>query len=384
MIKPNYNYRANPQRAIHVVGEFDDGLLAKTLPIIVQLRAESNEPITAYIDSHGGDARCLDVLAGALLAKDANNKQCRLITCAVGDAASAGAMLLVMGDYAIAHPHSTVHFHGIRRSEAEVTMEGAGELAGQLASRNRQIAKRLSDRMISRLTHRFVRLRPEFDEMRKQSVRPAMTEMMCFVAALERRTSEVADKIIDRSASLLARASELSSVLFKAKVAEEQNALTQDVNVLRQVISYEVRQHRKNVGWRLNEDGLLGVMQDYLLLRDFYLGEHRRALKFITALYGPDFLNDADLAAYEKLQNESKEKALGFLGEKTASILEQFWYFTVSASRCFMEGENRLSATDAYWLGAIDEVVGTSYYGVRKLIEKEETPKPSEPPPTAP
>lgn len=36
------------------------------------------------------------------------------------------------------------------------------------------------------------------------------------------------------------------------------------------------------------------------------------------------------------------------------------------------EGENELSATDAYWLGLVDEVVGEELWNLRLLYEFEE------------
>jgi enoyl-CoA hydratase/carnithine racemase len=38
------------------------------------------------------------------------------------------------------------------------------------------------------------------------------------------------------------------------------------------------------------------------------------------------------------------------------------------------EGENELTAKDAYWLGLIDEVIGEDLYTIRDLMEYEDDP----------
>jgi hypothetical protein len=51
--------------------------------------------------------------------------------------------------------------------------------------------------------------------------------------------------------------------------------------------------------------------------------------------------------------------------------IQDFWYFTLVLAELFLQGENRLTAIDAYWLGAIDEIQGDEeHYGLRSLIER--------------
>jgi len=86
---------------------------------------------------------------------------------------------------------------------------------------------------------------------------------------------------------------------------------------------------------------------------------------------GPEFLNDQDLTEFKRLNAESKEDAKAFLVPRVLEAMEDFWYFTVSLARNLQQGENRLSSTDAYWLGVLDEITGTSLQGMRAISEKE-------------
>jgi len=49
----------------------------------------------------------------------AHGKKPRIITVAIGDAKSAAANLLALGDYAVAYPRSSIHFHGLRYPRLE-------------------------------------------------------------------------------------------------------------------------------------------------------------------------------------------------------------------------------------------------------------------------
>jgi hypothetical protein len=94
-------------------------------------------------------------------------------------------------------------------------------------------------------------------------------------------------------------------------------------------------------------------------------------LKAFVETFGPDFLNDPELEQYEALKTEQPEKAAALLQEHASPHIEPLWYFTVCLARHLQSGENRLSSTDAYWIGAVDEVVGTSLTGVRHEIERD-------------
>jgi ATP-dependent protease ClpP protease subunit len=65
---PKKDYRENPQRAVYLLGELNQQLVEKLTPRITQLRQEPPDPITAYIDSQGGDVSTAENLRGLLQA----------------------------------------------------------------------------------------------------------------------------------------------------------------------------------------------------------------------------------------------------------------------------------------------------------------------------
>jgi ATP-dependent protease ClpP protease subunit len=66
MGQPHSNYRANDGRSIFVTGSITQELIDRLTPQIRSLRAQSNQPITVYLDSPGGSTRLGAVLAGLL------------------------------------------------------------------------------------------------------------------------------------------------------------------------------------------------------------------------------------------------------------------------------------------------------------------------------
>ena len=94
--------------------------------------------------------------------------------------------------------------------------------------------------------------------------------------------------------------------------------------------------------------------------------------------YGITFLTHEEFSEYQAVNEKSEEDGLAWRISKVTPRLKPFWYFTVRLCQQLQEGENRMSSTDAYWLGIVDEVVGTDLQGYRALMEsipEDETPK---------
>lgn len=371
MAKADLNYRADRERSINVFGEFGDELLARVLPRIAELRAQNSKPITVYIHSRGGLVRCLDVIQGAITSKDADGNSCRMITVALGDCGSAAASLFALGGYAIAYPHSAFHFHGIRLSEVEVTMEDATSIAQYLAAKNREIAFRLAQSMISRLIHRYLLLVDEISEHRSKLPNTSFAGLVSFVSCIRSRTSLPADRILESTLNHVSKVVSLSSTVFKGiRLTPGDPGVRHDTRVFRAVLNYELRLNR-NTDWRLDEAGLAKVYGDYFLLRDFYIGEHDRLVESIIESYGYHFLSADESLSLKEKQDTDPKAAKTFLNEAAWQMVKLFWYFTVVLSRLLQQDENRLRSDDAYWLGAADEIMGTDMSGERMIMEED-------------
>ena len=157
MPAPNNDYRENPARAIYILGKITQQMVHDLTPKINDLRAASTDPITVYIDSPGGHISFAETIRCLIKSPNQDGKKCRLITVVTGTAASAAADFLALGDYAIAHPHAEVVYHGSRQSlDLELTYEWASWLAANLQETNERVALRLARCSFPRLFWRVL------------------------------------------------------------------------------------------------------------------------------------------------------------------------------------------------------------------------------------
>jgi ATP-dependent protease ClpP protease subunit len=205
MPKQDPNYRANNERAVYITGELTNALLASISPRILELRRDADKPITVFVNSPGGSIRILDILDGLLRSRDADGRANRLITVAVGDAHSAAATLLALGDYAIAYPHSRMHFHGSRLMAEELTAEKASDRAAWLANLNRSIAMRVAKVVLKRLVLRYIQLQPEFAAASQRLKLKTRDSLVCFVECLKQRVSPYGDRLLERTTRHMGR-----------------------------------------------------------------------------------------------------------------------------------------------------------------------------------
>lgn len=184
------DFRANVDRSVSIFGDISDELVSRVAKDIIRFRSSGDAPITVLINSNGGLITCADFIHDLLTAPDPNGKRPRIITVAVGNAKSAAANLLALGDYAICYPNAAIHFHGVRFGEvADVTMESASTIAMQLRNRNRITASRLARAGSERLAFHYARMREGFSAIRKESDNPSLSEVECFAHALRAKLS---------------------------------------------------------------------------------------------------------------------------------------------------------------------------------------------------
>jgi hypothetical protein len=66
---------------------------------------------------------------------------------------------------------------------------------------------------------------------------------------------------------------------------------------------------------------------------------------------------------------EDEVQRIEELVEMVRPMLQPIWSFFVALCHALQEGENRLTATDAYWLGLADEVIGENLMSLRMFEE---------------
>jgi hypothetical protein len=360
MLIPASDFRIDPSHSVSVFGRFDDELASRLVREIFELRKSPNsrKPITVFINSDGGDVRVLEILDGALNCQDQDGTRVRVITAVVGNAASAAADLLVYGDYAIAYPHSSIYFHGVRYSEIrQITAERAGVTTESLRRRNLQISYELARSMIPRIVHRYAILRGKIKRKRKDVLDKPVSELECFIDSIGAKVSAPTQEKLTSILSQVKTARHLMfSVMPKAQPWAKRKPIKQDETVLCALIRHEVNVRRQDESWRLDEEGISAVVNDYLILRDYLIGDHRSAMNRILNDFGVEFLTDSEYKRFSKIKDS--KKSISFLREKAEPKLSLFWYYAVVLTRNLLRDENPISPTDAYWIGAIDEVVG--------------------------
>lgn len=141
----------NWNRCVHIDAAIDDALIAGLVPKILALRQESNSAITVALNSPGGSVHLLRTIRSLVRDADQDGKTCELVTVATHRASSAAAMLLAMGDYAVALPESEVLFHEVRYGNVrDVTPTAAKQAAQSLDASNDRASLEIANHMITR------------------------------------------------------------------------------------------------------------------------------------------------------------------------------------------------------------------------------------------
>jgi hypothetical protein len=142
------------------------------------------------------------------------------------------------------------------------------------------------------------------------------------------------------------------------------------VRVLKAVLDFELK-HGGKKNWSLDDEGLAAVVADYVLLRDFHMGEHNQSLAKMVKRFGISFLSPEELQEYEKISGAPQQERDDWLWGKAGAKVKLFWYFVVCIWRNLQQEENPLTPAEAYWLGAVDEVAGTHLAALRWTMENQ-------------
>jgi hypothetical protein len=280
LITPNANFRADPHRAIYVSGGIDHNLVTALTPEILKLQSTSRSPITIYIDSAGGAVASMENLLRLLRLSDQDSADpCRIITVATNRAASAAADLLSSGDYAIAHRHSAILYHGVRRqANAPLTVELSSLLGRVLRLSNDRYAMELARKIEDRFSFRFMLSRPEFDDLRTEMGKPQMSDLECFVEFINRRLSSDAVELWARARARHLRYRNLFDTI--GTQTDEKNGVsraTLEANRIKAIVDFEVRANAGKTDWSFTDGGLESVADDFFLLNEYVsTAEHER------------------------------------------------------------------------------------------------------------
>jgi hypothetical protein len=255
-------------------------------------------------------------------------------------------------------------------------------MATSLQKLNRELSQRLAANVIQRLVFRYQSRQPHFKPLKKgekMKSPPEFLDLIRFLRSIVRLLSPPARRVAESTFGKISSAKLLTdSILPKVipKMGKRTNHAADDAKVLFGVVKYELRQ---NAGkpWRLDERGVDQIVSDYFLLRDYNLGAHTGLVEDLLEVYGPDFLTAAEIKSFQQIKENDTKKRMTFLREHAEPKLSPLWYFAVSLCRQLMLGENRLTPRDAYYLGLVDEVIGTNMTG-RRIVAEQRSEEPPE------
>lgn len=377
--KRDANFRENPNRAIYVFGEINQELVQKLTPEIIKLRHfDGTQPITVYIDSPGGAIPSYEHLEGLLFKPDQDGNRPRIITVATSTAASAAARLLVRGDYSMAYPNATIHCHGARfgwDGKYPVTKEKAESMSESLAAFNAEMAEDFTHKIIENLPwlYRFNEKKArEKGKEKFPDLDPAKNLVPPLTLVLLDHVGEAAQNVIASSLQELEMVSSLEAFLQKPsrsealRKAELLGSGHRDCKLLKLIIDFlESNLHPADKKAGLQKATTDDLFFLYALRRDYYE-------KFVQACEDPEpllmmFCEAADLQQAASMTDDKERKK--FLKKKANAHLFHVWQLATTMSARLSKGENSLSANEAYWLGLIDEVVGSQKLCRRQLLE---------------
>ena len=371
----NNDYRPNPQRAIYIQGPIDDSMVSRLTPKIIFLQSVSRKPITVYIDSPGGSTNSLALIRQLLSTSNQDlDPPCRIITVATNLAASAAADLLSFGDYALALPHARIFYHGVRDlSGLPITVEYGSAITESLKLSNDQSAIALARKTEWRFMFRFVTMKTaNFDEVRKATSKPGMSDLDCFIWLISQNLSKSAQKLVSRARARDQRYGLLLSQLiavFNKKPTKFRKRLAEgEGEIIKKIVEFELSIHKKDDSWSFSSGGLSRLNDDFFLLNQYLNIVQDEQFTNICKRWGPFALSIQDLAEINGIPDENARTSAQV--EKVRPQFQPVWSFFMALCHALQETEdNDLTASDAYWLGLIDEVIGVDMRSLRVLVE---------------
>jgi hypothetical protein len=354
LITANKLFRPDPKRAIYIHGTINPELVHSLTPRIVALQAASRDPLTVYIDSRGGDLSSSQAIWKLLTASTQDfQKPCHIITIATTRAASAAADLLSSGDYAVVHPHTTVLYHGSRTfRDLPLTAEFASAVSNFLRMTNDAYATRLVIQIETRLMFRFLFSKSQFENVRKKSKEP-MTDAECFLAVIAEKLSDGARKLFETAVQRKGRYESLLAVAKKAR--KYKRAARTEAARIKAFVDFEYASNKKDKNWTFQAGGLSRLNEDFFLLTEHLSSSDDDRIAALCSQWGIFAITPEEKASIDAAPEEERKERLI---KKVRPTLEPMWSFFVALCHALQEGENELTATDAYWLGLVDEVLG--------------------------
>lgn len=384
----------NPDRAIFVSGEINSDLAAKLTPQILTLRNSSQDPITVYIDSEGGSVSAAAIIIGLLKTPGFNGEACPIITVATGSAASAAADMLTLGDYIVAYPHTLLHFHGIRTASEGITVESARDIEIKLLQGNQSAALRMANSVFRRFLSLYTEMSHEIQAVRSENqeilqefdalLADGTIDLPGFVLALSQHLkppydeialnclseAKVMDEIISAYRKAVGDISQLPPCIVEALQQGGEGPEEKVKDRQRGVLLFNLllaSRIKTNCEWSMNPFTLNELGEAFEELQTVADGTFQNGLLDLVLAFSEKLMTKEQLDFFSRyreddLQNPSVCEELDAIVEPAYAKILPLWTFALLLCRYLNRGENSISPEEAWWLGLIDEVAGTTLY----------------------
>jgi len=357
-----------------ICGEINDELVQRITEKICLLRSQNSEPITVYINSPGGFIANAEQIRHLLTTPNQDGEVCRTITVATNQADSAAAGLLALGDYAIAYPNARIHCHGARLAGREITSQRAEDIAASLRQNDDEFALKLAQRTFERMAFHFANLKGGFDgtkaEYKKATGEDLKSDLECFAYEINSRLTLPFKKLPSEAFLKHMRLVDIQTHVFASPLGVEADEplAKKEAVLLARLLDYEMKCNDLDK-WSLSNGGIEDLALDFNAFADYLFGPHRFTIDQHLDRYGSFFLSSEQIKEYVQQCRQGEDIGRAWLREQAEPLLDPMWYFVVSLCRLLQTGEHPLTATDAYWLGMVDEVIGQKLPSFRLIAE---------------
>lgn len=327
-------FRPNSARGVKIHGLLKGDFALQLGRKILALHGESEAPVTLYIRSTGGSVNSYKRLMETISTGGPAGRPRPIVAVAKGRVESVAAFLTVQSNFAYADPLAKFKFHGVRYQLARplpvLRLESIKKMAFQLQSENQLIAHKMAKRIAPRLAQRQGNLsRLAHASSGSSALRRNFIDLL-----LSRITSA-------KARALLVAAHASTKLFFSAAVPARlgnpavpiSHPWSSQVQILGTLAGQRLRTEA-HAGQQVNDAFFFGVAADFAFFQ--------AAQTFIHADLAS---SDGRTPASTSRRNDRRSQKLNCLALAIATHL--------------LQGENSLDPADAYWLGLIDEVLGT-------------------------
>ncbi|HVU37321.1 MAG TPA: ATP-dependent Clp protease proteolytic subunit [Opitutales bacterium] len=360
---PN-DYRPNRLRAVRICSEIQETAARRIVARHRQLMVQSGRPVTIYVKSKGGFIDSLNKIEDLLHTKDAEGKKRKYVTVASGTTSSAAAYLVVLGHYAYAQPRTWLVFHGVRYRVIEplknISSENAVSMVISLEAQNRHIAGKLANMMLYRLINRFKCFwqSPEGGAATQGiNADKAIARFIHHVAL--RLPAALASGFVTDAAKYATHIGQwLQNSSATAAPTAGAGIFGARAGILEAMFRTKIKS-LSHLGATAANAAAVKWMADLPYLHHLKSAKYASMIEELTEIYGPALLTDREAQKYQSWQKKSPRQAKVFLIQVAGGRIFKLWCFAAAAGRKLLIGETVFSATEAYWLGLVDEVLGT-------------------------